>query len=948
MLLVTSSSSIAVLGIPMRLCQHLEDANIKTIGQLVDYHGSWKDIPHMGRSGINMLKKIVRDLNQGTDMILVGDGIRTAPPPPRGMFSILALSPSSKAMHCLRSCGIENISDLTSATPETMELLHKKAPRVTMSMFRRLTWLWNEAIPDVNVTTLTEAQRAWLTEATRYPAMPSVLLYACERPYADQEITCTFTPLPSSAYPRQNPDGSQVTVPPTEKPTTPIWTYNVVALAIRLHILRVLELNPNGIAMGDLRDTMPPGMPDEVFRSYLDELVEQRWVHIWRDILVEIRYPTLEEYVNSIEDQRRRIILQERLQGLTMEQLAAKHGMTQQRVSDILRKMVVRFPHLLESRYLYIVNHYEISREDFTDAFQEDSSVFQFLEMVRDRSETRRPLEQILNDEAIPLPLRSLAKTIVLRHYILIDGILVERRRTALSEYLVKRYCRKPISIDNFFVLYEDKMVELGLEDDVSLRLDPLTYLNRLSTCNYTLWNKNRRFRYYPLADMDFTRLLDELALETMGDLEFSALKLVRDHPDLMADYDIHDEFELHNLLKKIWPPERGNVRFTRMPTILVGNPDRDRQVMDLMREHAPILRLDLARLYEEVYGAKAATVNSNYFRCLDPYLDRDIYRMDLPDLPPEMHHRMKEVLTADFYRMEDVERIFRQEFPGESRERINSFALHHLGYQTCSNYVISSRYSGAVEYFRKIFSENNFVNLAGEYHDLAGISAFNCELLVQKSHRRVVECSPRVYVTARYLERLEITPKDMEDYCIAVRNYVPIGTYFTVDSLRAAGFDHPLHHRGNFGNWFFASILAEDKEHISSRRLGRNRVFTPGARNFSMQGFYRYVLLQNGGVMELRSFTDTIRRDYGCNTKEQAVLGIIQASDLYYDSLLGEIWPSYPIYYGVEAGLLNMEDLENLNEETIARLEDSLAGGADTNPFFSRVVRTGQRGKGR
>lgn len=34
--------------------------------------------------------------------------------------------------------------------------------------------------------------------------------------------------------------------------------------------------------------------------------------------------------------------------------------------------------------------------------------------------------------------------------------------------------------------------------------------------------------------------------------MEITSLKLFRDYPDLMREYDIRDEYELHNLLKKL------------------------------------------------------------------------------------------------------------------------------------------------------------------------------------------------------------------------------------------------------------------------------------------------------------------------------------------------------------------------------------------------------------
>ncbi|WP_330380505.1 hypothetical protein, partial [Anaerostipes hadrus] len=109
------------------------------------------------------------------------------------------------------------------------------------------------------------------------------------------------------------------------------------------------------------------------------------------------------------------------------------------------------------------------------------------------------------------------------------------------------------------------------------------TYENILNHCDYVLWNQWKRFRYYNIPELDFEELFSTLDLDQFEDIEFSTLKLFRDYPDLMQQYDIHDEYELHNLLKKIWPSENGSIKFKKMPTIEIGTADPNNQVLDLL-----------------------------------------------------------------------------------------------------------------------------------------------------------------------------------------------------------------------------------------------------------------------------------------------------------------------------------------------------------------------------
>ena len=157
--------------------------------------------------------------------------------------------------------------------------------------------------------------------------------------------------------------------------------------------------------------------------------------------------------------------------------------------------------------------------------------------------------------------------------------------------------------MDEFLHLYGQVLESVGLENDPSLAIEVRTYENRFSASNDILWNQRHRFRYYPIGEREYDTLLETLDLAQYEDVELSTLKLFRDYPELMAEYDIRDEYELHNLLRKIWPKEQegdGRVRFKKMPTVEIGTPDRERQVMDLLMQYAPISNIELAQRYEE------------------------------------------------------------------------------------------------------------------------------------------------------------------------------------------------------------------------------------------------------------------------------------------------------------------------------------------------------------
>ena len=94
-------------------------------------------------------------------------------------------------------------------------------------------------------------------------------------------------------------------------------------------------------------------------------------------------------------------------------------------------------------------------------------------------------------------------------------------------------------------------LTELGYEKEESLKIVDRSYENRIRDDMNVLWKPKKKFRYYNISGYDFSDFLETLNLSQYKNEEYSSLKFFKMYPDLMKMYDIRDEYELHNLLKK-------------------------------------------------------------------------------------------------------------------------------------------------------------------------------------------------------------------------------------------------------------------------------------------------------------------------------------------------------------------------------------------------------------
>ena len=656
-----------------------------------------------------------------------------------------------------------------------------------------------------------------------------------------------------------------------------------------------------GFSKSALLNRMPAGTGMDTLNELLDELEEQDKVAITGGV-VESAPPSALDFALSIPDSRRREVLLGRLRGITLEEIGTHFGITRERARQITKAVLSTRPKLREDKYLDMFGKYEFSLEDFTMAFDEPPESYRYLELLRKRGEPRQKIHEMIDDETIPLKYRLKVERAVFKNYVLVDGVRVQRSSAALARHTVMHHCIELTSMEQFMEKYRMVLAQCGLENDPAFDIEARTYENKLNSCDYALWNQWRSFRRYIMADYDFTLLLDTLSLETLEDQELSAMKYFRDYPELMKLYDIRDEYELHNLLKKVW--DRGDrVHFKKMPTIEIGHPNRDEQVRALLMQNAPITNLDLALKYEELYGAKSFTAMINYFKCIDCYLANGMYRIDLPGLPEERKQHMKRVLTEDFYRLSELKVIYLQEFPGSDPNDLNSYALKELGFRIYTEYVVNRRFPSATAYFRqKLLGDGaGYSDMREAARRYTGIVAYSSELYNMKADREIVEYEPSLYVSVEQLEAHGIPAAQLEDYCAAVCQFANDNglSYFTVTSLRTNGFHHPLEDR-DFQEWFFSSLLTEDRERFSSQRMGKTRVFRTGDQEVRLEDFFRTVL-SSCGKMDLNTFQTILIRDYGFSMQPDKIITVIRNSDLYFDQV------ERVIYTDIESLLNNL-----------------------------------------
>lgn len=896
---VTKNDDISALPLSVRSQNCLRSANIHTIGAMMDYPADKLiNIRNMGKKSIEEIQSFIQALNEGADEFILiesgaastidvatfqekNDDVVTVFVDETGAIvqdiSIRDLPLSVRARNSLIRNGYEFASQLIDITYDRLMNLQNMGKKTAEEVLGYITKISvKHGTGDIAIESIDSSNALTAEMCAVYGEEKNVWL---------REILTIKAQFPEAMG---------------ETLIYRLYNSDFVRGTLKAKILKIIEENGGEISRATLEEHLPQHLSNTtILEEILLELESISAVELG-EVMLYRQYPSIIQYVAQLSNDRERKILQARLKGKTLQEIGDQYGITRERVRQLMNKALKKKPYLREDKYAYIYNHYDFSLEDFILAFDEPTETYYYLEMICQTNRAKKTtLDDIFIDTMVAPEYRKKAERAIYKQYVSTDGMHVKMTPSTLVKHFIKNYCKNLTDYDIFYQQYHEWLNILGIGDNPSLAIESRTYENKLNQCDYVLWNQWRSFRYYNIPEHDFREMLLILDLEQFEDTELSTLKLFRDYPDLMRQYDIHDEYELHNLLKKIWSEKNSSVKFKKMPTIEVGNADVSNQVVSLLLQYAPISIDDLAIRYEEEYGVKASTVKANHFGVINNYCHKGVYSVDYAALPSIQFDRLKSVLDRDFYTIQNAKRLYKREFPNSEDSSLNPYTLKTLGfhvYPGYSGYIIKNTFSGATDYFRSILTQNDIVDM-NDYDDaIRNIATYNSEQSKLRGTYEIVEFSPLQYINIRRLNEAGITKEYLKTYCNAVARHYEKGEYFTVTSLRKEGFSHEIDDLG-FDEWFYSSILLEDRELFSYQRIGGTRIFLRGKIGANLGGMLVW-LLEKYQKFDLYDLMDLLENHYGIKIPKEKLRSIVDGTDLYYDSIMEAVYIDYNTYF--------------------------------------------------
>jgi len=584
----------------------------------------------------------------------------------------------------------------------------------------------------------------------------------------------------------------------------------------------------------------------------------------------------------------------------TYESLGEPLGISRERVRQILKKIPI--PEVFEDSYGELFKKYDFSDKAFMHLFNENRYVYKYLLYKFDKKGNEK-LEVLLEDDSIDEAVKHKLEELFKDKYLFIDGSKVYKSKTVLLQYYMKENVRQLTSINeiwNGFKIFINNIIpdlkEVGFDplEDVRDVEAPIT-----SEHFPSLKTNGHKYKYYDINSSEIKSLLENMDLNQYKDIEISSKYLFDLHSDLMKEFDIDDQYVLHNLLKKVY--KKDDVDYQRSPYIVFGEGNRNKQIDELILEHAPILTTDLSKIYCDMYGGHLGTIKSYIETHFKELINKQMINLDYSTiLPQDELDKFRFILCSkEMWFKEDIYDVCRKNNIVIPKNLFAWQNLEKIGFKNASNYITSTKYESAKEYFEQEYFSKDFLDTTTMDRRLTYIVVFSGRVIEKRKNLELIEFEKGKFMKSKLLNKANVGLKELKDFIKSVELFTSNKGPFTIKSIRNEGYYHELFDLG-FEDVFYSSIL-RGSDILGFKRYGRETLFENNnkGKEVLISDVVERILFTYR-KMEEYDLIEYIEENYGMDYQNELnnFREFIKKTNIYYDKYTDIYYYDYETYY--------------------------------------------------
>jgi hypothetical protein len=344
-------------------------------------------------------------------------------------------------------------------------------------------------------------------------------------------------------------------------------------------------------------------------------------------------------------------------------------------------------------------------------------------------------------------------------------------------------------------------------------------------------------------------------------------------------------------------PRETAIIEFVERKSLFIGFStfvENEQQALEIIHEQAPISVKDFVKIYSDKYGLPKGNVLSNIVPLVSKYLSAGIFTDLIEDFPPELFDFLSHSLTEDFYYIDDIKQLIKNNFSGDTSKYLTTYNFRKLHFVYNTEYIYSERYTSINEYFRSFLSKIEILDL-NKMKNLKNLRAFLTTLNMEITSLNYIEFSKNKYINITKLEQLNTTKKDIYAYIQMVSKFIK-DEFFTIHYLREKGFLFPKLDNLGFDEFFFSSIL-KASDYFNVKSVNNTYVFVTKEIPLKIEDFLERIV-QYYRKIDIYDLEHLLKERYDVDLQKHELISFAKNSDLYYNPIMEKIYINYDEFF--------------------------------------------------
>lgn len=621
---------------------------------------------------------------------------------------------------------------------------------------------------------------------------------------------------------------------------------------------------------------------DDIQKLIKNKMIECSYEGIYYTI------PTLKEKVNLLPD-KLKLMISQRFEGKTLQEIGEANNITRERVRQLINKALLKIGNVPENKYEQIFKKYAWKEESFCKCYNENKYVYIYLDSIYEKGKEEE-INVLESDDITDSEKRRLEDFYGYKEC-LGKKILVNKNN--VLKRIIEIKATEPIDISELMSIYNDVCQKMKIDDEKNYKC----FKNVICRRNDTICS-DKFVRYY---DINKIEKEDKKIFSEMLDVEngvYSASYFYNFYVEFMEEYDIRNEYELYDLLKKIdVQNENKNVKYNKSPNILIGIKDKTAFYEEILKELSPITIDEAALYFNEKYNTRIDSEKSYISRYFSKYINNNIIRFAVDSINEDKLIKFKEIFTKDVIEIKYAKEKFEQILGKEWKKYFNAYNLEKMGYKICNEFIISSMINNFESYLKSQYLSSKIIYI-NQIPARKSMIVYNI-LRGMQSRLEIFKYSEDAYISFEMLENAGITKEDISNYRNEILKLLDNKKYINLFIVRENIHSDVFKKLDDldFDDDFYENIIAFS-DSIKTINFKSNKIFYLNeGEELSTKDFIKDIidLHEKIEVYEVKEF---LEENYNIkNVDDSKIIAEAKKSDCYYSSIYDKIYLNKKIY---------------------------------------------------